>query len=141
MTNVPPTSRAIYFRLLRYVRPYWRVFIVALVGMVLTAATAPLFPALLKPLLDGRHDTSDQSAIWIYPLAIVAIFVARGVFTFIASYALAWVSNRVVMDLRVAMFRQLIRLPTSYYDNQSSGILMSKVAWDVMGVSAAATNV
>jgi subfamily B ATP-binding cassette protein MsbA len=137
----PPTSREIYLRLLGYVRPYWRVFSVAIVGMVLTAAAEPLFPALMKPLLDGRHDSSDTSRIWIFPLAIVGIFLLRGVLTFITSYAMSWVANHVVMDMRVAMFNRLIRLPTPYYDDRSSGILMSKVAWDVMGVSAAATSV
>lgn len=136
-----PSSREIYLRLLGYVRPYWRVFSVAIIGMVLTAATEPLFPALMKPLLDGRHDSSDTSRIWIYPLAIVGIFLLRGVLTFVTGYAMSWVSNRVVMDMRVAMFSRLVRLPTAYYDDRSSGVLMSKVAWDVTGVSAAATSV
>ncbi|CAG0955144.1 Lipid A export ATP-binding/permease protein MsbA [Rhodocyclaceae bacterium] len=135
------SGREIYFRLLGYVRPYWRVFAVGILGMVLTAASEPLFPALLKPLLDGRHDGTDPSAIWIFPLAIVGIFLLRGILTFITSYAMAWVANRVIMDLRVAMFSQMVRLPTRYYDNSSSGHLMSKVAWDVTGVTSAATTV
>jgi len=136
-----PTSREIYLRLLGYVRPYWRVFAVAIAGMVMTAAVEPLFPALLKPLLDGRHDGSNPDQIWMFPLAIVGIFLLRGTLTFVTSYAMSWVSNRVVMDMRVAMFERLVRLPTQYYDDRSSGTLISKVAWDVSGVSAAATTV
>ena len=135
------SSREIYFRLLSYVRPYWRVFAVALIGMVVTAAAEPLFPALMKPLLDGDYKAEDTSTIWIYPLAIVGIFLLRGVLTFVTSYAMSWVSNRVVMDMRMAMFRQLVCLPSSYYEQRSSGTLMSKVAWDVQGVSSAATSV
>ena len=137
----PASSREIYFRLLGYVRPYWRVFAVALVGMVFTAAAEPLFPALMKSLLDGDYKSGDTSAIWVYPLAIVGIFLVRGMLTFVTSYAMSWVSNRVVMDMRMAMFRQMVALPSDYYEQRSSGALMSKVAWDVQGVSAAATSV
>ena len=137
----PASSREIYFRLLGYVRPYWRVFAVALVGMVFTAAAEPLFPALMKSLLDGDYESGDTSVIWIYPLAIVGIFLLRGALTFVTSYAMSWVSNRVVMDMRMAMFRQLVCLPADYYEQRPSGALMSKVAWDVAGVSAAATSV
>lgn len=135
------SNREVYLRLLGYVRPYWRVFLTALVGMVLTAAAEPLFPALMRPLLDNKYDTTDTSWLWLYPAAIVAIFMLRGILVFVTNYCMAWVSNRVVMDMRVAMFQQLVRLPAGYYDDRSSGVLMSKVMWDVMGVSVAATNV
>ncbi|MBI4985075.1 MAG: lipid A export permease/ATP-binding protein MsbA [Rhodocyclales bacterium] len=136
-----PTSREIYLRLLGYVRPYWRVFVVGILGMMLTAAAEPLFPALMKPLLDGHQKGATPGPFWFYPLAIVGIFLLRGVLGFVTNYAMAWVANRVVMDLRMAMFRRLVRLPTPYYDDRSSGALISKVAWDVMGVSSTATTV
>ena len=53
------TDREVYLRLLGYVRPYWRMFLLALVGMVLTAAAEPLFPALMRPLLDSKYDLSN----------------------------------------------------------------------------------
>jgi subfamily B ATP-binding cassette protein MsbA len=135
------SNREVYLRLLGYVRPYWRMFLLALVGMVLTAAAEPLFPALMRPLLDSKYDLSNTDWLWLYPAAIVAIFLLRAALVFVTNYSMAWVSNRVVMDMRVDMFRQLVRLPTAYYNDRSSGVLMSKVMWDVMGVSAAATNV
>lgn len=137
----PKSGREIYFRLLGYVRPYWRIFAIGIVGMIFTAASEPLFPALLKPLLDGRHDGSDPDALWFFPVAIIGIFLLRGGITFLTNYAMSWVSNRVVMDMRVAMFHRLVRLPTRFYDDSSSGHLISKVAWDVAGVAAAATTV
>ena len=47
------TSSQLYLRLLGYVKPYWRTFAVSLLGMIVVAATEPLVPALMKPLLDG----------------------------------------------------------------------------------------
>ncbi|MFM9972781.1 MAG: lipid A export permease/ATP-binding protein MsbA [Burkholderiales bacterium] len=135
------SSRGLYFRLLGYVRPYWRVFGIAIFGMLLTAATEPLFPALIKPLLDGSFVGRDAGyALWI-PLALVGIFVLRGVLSFLTSYAMAWVSNKVVLDLRNEMFGRMLHLPTRYFDNQSSGTLISKIAYDVNGVTGAATGV
>src|SRR5439155_17625278 len=56
-------------------------------------------------------------------------------------YCMHWVSHRLVLDLRGAMFGRLVRLPARFFDDQSSGALLSKVAYDVSGVTAAATNV
>jgi subfamily B ATP-binding cassette protein MsbA len=87
------SNREVYFRLLGYVRPYWRVFAIALIGMVLTAAAEPLFPALMKPLLDSKYDTAQTSWLWLYPAAIVAIFLVRGILVFVTNYGMAWVST------------------------------------------------
>ena len=144
MAEARHDSRTLYFRLLSYVRPHARAFGLSILGMVAVAATEPLFPALMKPLLDGGFAGGTRSAALtplLFALALVGIFVLRGVFSFVASYFAAWVSNRVVLDLRAAMFRQMIRLPTSFFDDHSSGALMSKIAYDVAGVTSAATNV
>jgi subfamily B ATP-binding cassette protein MsbA len=135
------SSRELYARLMGYVRPYWKVFALAIVGMVLTAATEPMFPALLKPLLDGSFIKRDQSVSYLMPFALVGIFLLRGVLTFVSSYAMSWVSNRVILDLRAVLFHRLLQLPSSYFENNSSGALLSKIAYDVSGVNAAATSV
>ena len=134
-------SRTIYLRLLSFVRPYWKIFLLAVLCMAATAATEPLFPALMKPLLDGSFGPRSTGDLYLFPAAIIGIFMLRGGLGFLADYALAWVSNKVVLDLRNAMFDRLVRMPTSFYDDQSSGMLISKVAYDVTGVTGAATNV
>ena len=130
-----------YARLLRYVAPYWRMFGLSILTMVLVAATEPVFPALMKPLLDGSFVSKDPTTIRYIPFALVGLFLARGLFGFASDYALSWVSNRVVLDLRAEMFSRLVNLPTRYYDDASSGALISKLSYDVTGVTAAATSV
>ena len=137
----PPTSTRLYLRLLTYVRPYRIVFGFGILGMVLAALTEPLFPALMKPMLnEGFGGKSRESLAWI-PAALIGIFLLRGILTFVTSYALAWVSNRILMDMRDAMFARLTRLPTAFYNNQSSGTLISRIAYDVNNVTSAATSV
>ena len=144
MADSRHSSRVLYLRLLAYVRPHARVFGVALIGMVAMAATEPLFPALMKPLLDGGFSGANGNPLYTpmaFALALVGIFVLRGVFFFVASYCSAWVSNRVVLDLRAAMFSRMVRLPASFFDERSSATIMSKIAYDVAGVTSAATSV
>ncbi|MCX7140175.1 MAG: lipid A export permease/ATP-binding protein MsbA [Proteobacteria bacterium] len=141
MSLAETRSRVLYLRLLRYVAPYWRMFALAILTMVLVAATEPLFPAMMKPLLDGSFVNKDAATIRYIPFALVGLFLVRGVFGFASDYALSWVSNRVVFDLRAEMFGRLVNLPTRYYDDASSGALISKLAYDVSGVTAAATTV
>ena len=136
-------SRTLYLRLLSYVRPYAWVFGLALLGMIAASATEPLLPAFIKPLLDGGFGQGDANRwpSFLYAVALLGIFVVRGLLTFSSSYCLAWVANRVVLDLRAAMFGRLVRFPTRAFDDTSSGVLLSKVAYDVNNVSAAATTV
>ena len=135
------TSARLYLRLLGYIKPYWRVFALSVLSMVVTAATEPLLPALLKPMLDGTFVHKDDTVIRLVPLFIIAIFLVRGVASFVGNYAIGWVGNKLVMDLRDEMFRKLLALPTRFYDDHATGNLISKLTFDVTQVTAAATNV
>ncbi|HEX8964503.1 MAG TPA: lipid A export permease/ATP-binding protein MsbA [Rhodocyclaceae bacterium] len=139
--TAPLTSRQLYFRLLGFVRPYWKIFALGILGMVALGATEPLFPALMKPLLDKGFTGKPRDDLWIAPLAIVGIFLLRGMLSYVTSYVMSWVTNRVVMDLRIAMFDRMLALPTRFYDDQSTGALLSKVTYDVSNVTNAATSV
>jgi subfamily B ATP-binding cassette protein MsbA len=143
MEPLAPGSVRVDTRLLAYVRPYAKLVALAVLGMVATAATEPLFPALIKPLLDGgfaQGGTPTWPPIY-FAAAIVGVFVIRGILTFSSSYCLNWVANKVVLDLRSAMFSRLVRLPARYFNDNTSGALLSKVAYDVSGVAGAATTV
>ena len=138
------SSRQLYLRLLSYVRPYALAFAVALLAMIFAAATEPLFPMLMKPLLDGGFaQAASGSAAWppiAFAAAIVGVFLVRGMAVFIGSYFMGWVAEKVVLDLRAAMFARLVRFPTRAFDDQTAGALLSRVAYDVANVSAAATT-
>ncbi|MFH1870974.1 MAG: lipid A export permease/ATP-binding protein MsbA [Pseudomonadota bacterium] len=134
------SSRELYLRLLSHVRPHWKGFVLTLAATALAAATEPLFPALMKPLLDKGFGQGEQGWLAWLPLAIVGIFVLRGVAGFFASYGMSWVSNRVITDLRQLMFERLMRLPASYFDAHASSVPATRIAYDVNGVAAAATS-
>ncbi|MEG7522173.1 MAG: lipid A export permease/ATP-binding protein MsbA [Chromatiales bacterium] len=135
------TGNKLYFRLLSYVKPYRRIFILAIFFTILLALTEPLLPALLKPLLDGSFVDKDLDTIKLMPFALIGLFVVRGFTSYASSMAMTAVSTRVVMDLRNEMFRKLLVLPNRYYDNNPTGIVLSKVTYNVEQVAAASTEV
>ncbi|MEW6591923.1 MAG: lipid A export permease/ATP-binding protein MsbA [Pseudomonadota bacterium] len=133
-------SRALYLRLLGYVKPYWRMFALSIVALVLTAATEPLLPALFKPLLDEGFVAKNETFIKWIPILLLALFLVRGVTSFVSTYCMAWVGSRLVMDLRAAMFDKLMTLPTRYFDQHPSGQLIAHLAFNVTQVTQAATS-
>jgi subfamily B ATP-binding cassette protein MsbA len=135
------TSTQLYFRLLRYVKPYWGVFALSIVGMLLTAATEVALPMAVKPFLDGTFVNKDPFFITWVPILMVLLYVVRGAGAYIGTYASAWVGNKVVMDLRDLMFRRMLALPLGYFHDNTTGNLISRFIFDVAQVTGAATNV
>ena len=134
-------SGILYRRLLGYVRPYWKVLAVGMVTMAITASTDWMLAALMKPLLDKGFTGQAPHYLYLAPAAIIGLFVVRGIFGYIASYGLSWVSNRVIFDLRREMFLRIGRLPTSYLHDNPSSRIITRLSNDVNGVAAAATSV
>ncbi|MFP5403514.1 MAG: lipid A export permease/ATP-binding protein MsbA [Gammaproteobacteria bacterium] len=116
------------------------MFALSIVALVLTAATEPLLPALFKPLLDEGFVAKNETFIKWIPILLLALFLVRGVTSFVSTYCMAWVGSRLVMDLRAAMFDKLMTLPTRYFDQHPSGQLIAHLAFNVTQVTQAATS-
>jgi subfamily B ATP-binding cassette protein MsbA len=134
------SSLRLYLRLLGYVKPYARVFAASIAAMAVVSATEPTLAALVKPLLDGTFVEKDRALLSWLPLLIVGLFMTRGVASFISGYCIQWVAQRLVVDLRNAMFGALVRLPTGYYDSATTGSLVSRFTYSVTQVTGAATH-
>ena len=122
------TSAELYLQLLKYVAPYWRIFALSLVGMVVVGLTEIALPAMMKPLLDGTFVYKDVTLMRWMPAVILALVAVRGSAEYTAAYCINWVGNKLVMDLREAMFSKLLALPTAYYDDHASGNLISSLS-------------
>jgi len=133
-------SKTLYLRLLHYLIPYWHIFAVAIVAIITMAITDPALAALIRPLLDGGFVAKDPHIIQLIPLLLMALVAIKGIALWISSVGMTWVASRLVMDLRLAMFSKILALPTVEFDNTSTGVLLSKVSYDVSRVMAAATE-
>ena len=136
-SSLPPSSRQLLVRLLRYFKPHWRVFLVGVLGMGLMAASEAGIPALLKPLLDGTFVDKDPVYLKWAPLALITLFLVRGLAQLISSAAFASISTRLMHTLREQMFARLLQLPTAFYERTVSGNVISRFTYDVSQISHA----
>ncbi|ODS93924.1 MAG: lipid A export permease/ATP-binding protein MsbA [Comamonas sp. SCN 65-56] len=128
-----PPAQALGARL-RRLRPYFGnqrlEWVVALLTTVVAAATEPLIPALLKPLLDEGF-TEGSLPLWLVPVAIIGVFLIRGVAQFTGKYALARIANEGMVRLRAALFDRLLAARMDIFDRQSASTLSNTVVYEV----------
>lgn len=130
----------LYLRLLRFVRPYWRLFVISLLAMVVVSITSPALAALMQPMFDDAFIERDPQVMVRVPLLLVLVFGLRAVATFVSGGALHLVANRVILDLRAAMFARLTSFPIRYFDRHTAGTLMSRFTYDVAQIKEASTH-
>ena len=129
----------LYGRLLSYVLPYIPLFIVSILGFAIYSGSQVAATEWLKRVIDYVNEPIGDLRL-ILPLALIVIALVRGVGFFIGNYLLSSISNRLVHNLRTELFEKLTILPSSYYDQHSSGHLISRITFNVMQVTGAATN-
>ncbi|MBL0149087.1 MAG: lipid A export permease/ATP-binding protein MsbA [Ideonella sp.] len=113
--------------------------VVALVGSLIGAATEPMIPALLKPLLDQGFG-AGQLPLWAVPVAIVGLFTLRGVAGFIAQYALSWATQRGVQDLRQQLFQRLLTASGAMFTQTSTSSLTNTLVYEVQSGATMLVN-
>ncbi len=141
MEKIKTTDLHLYLRLLGYVKPYWRVFGISIIGMVLLAITNPATAALFKYMVAGVFLTQDADKITQIIAALIFLSVTAAIANYSSGLSLQWVANKVMMDLRSALFEKLLTFPSSFYDHQTIGNLISKFTFDVTQIKEASTNV
>ncbi|NWG74342.1 MAG: lipid A export permease/ATP-binding protein MsbA [Rubrivivax sp.] len=124
------TLRQRLARLAPYFASGRKGFVAAIAAASVAAATEPLVPALMKPLLDQGF-AGGGIPLWVVPLAIIGIFVIRGSSQFITQYSLAWATTRGVLALRQAMFTQLLQASPALFTQQSATSLTNTVVYEV----------
>ena len=143
MNQEPQSNDAaiVYRRLLSYALPYWKIFIFAVIGMVVYAATEVSFAKIIEPMMDGAFVEKNADSMFWVPIFLVLIFAARIVGTFLSEYGMAMIARNVIRDLRANVFNKITVLPTSYFDNTSSGSILSKMVYDIEQLAAATSGV
>ena len=130
----------VYRRLLRYVAPHWRVLPIALLALTMAAGTNAVVPFLMSQVVEVLESDGPGSDSMLVPLLLLITFVLRATLDFIAVYGLGWLGRSVVRDLRAEVFRRYTELPVAYYDQHSSGALISKLTYNTEQVAEAISN-
>lgn len=128
-------------RLFQMVMPYRGRLALAFIGMIVTAATEPMFPAVMKVLLDKGFVGKPAFQLWLVPVAIIGIFILRGISTFATSYMMTWVTTQLLSTLREQMFGRMLDVPVTYYATNSVGKVINSMMFEVQQIVDMIRNV
>lgn len=132
-------SLKVYLRLLAYIKPYWVLFVLSVVGFVVYSASQPAMAQFMEYLLNFIEAGKREEA-YVPALIIMGIVLVRSVGAFVGNYFISQVSFRIVHTLRLNLFNHMVHLPGKYFDRHSSGHLMSVITYNINGVTNAATD-
>ena len=131
-----------FSRLFFYLKAHIGKLIFTSVMMMLATALESSIPEITGRIVDELFAAErDQQTALIYALALFGVIVLSSIFAMTSTAASSWVSNKVIMDLRVDMFAKLLRLPKSYFDQHPTGKTLSKLTFDVEQIAAAASSI
>ena len=145
------SSLKIYLRLLGYLRPFLGLFAISLLGFIIFASTQPMQASILKFFVDELTEpgqstfhafpwVEDLDLVYGVPLLLLIIVFWQGIGSYLGNYYLSRVSLGLINDLRIALFNSLLHLPNTYFDQNSSGHLISRITYNVTMVTGAATD-
>jgi len=137
----PATSRELYVRLLSHVRPYRAVLLGGILAMIVGGLADAAVVKLVGPLIDELFVRRNRDLAILLPLGIVAVFFVSGMASFASGYSTQWVSQKVILDLRRAMFAKVLRLPPAYFDEVATASLVTRFTNDVNNLAGASTSV
>jgi subfamily B ATP-binding cassette protein MsbA len=139
-TSGMPNSKVLYLRLFRYAWKYKAVFLSGILALVIFSATNAAFLAAIKQITDEGFVKQAPDKVMYLPFMLFGLLAIRAFASFASNFSMRWVARRVVEDLRLDTFRQLMKLPISYFDQQPAGIVVSKLTYDVEQMANAATK-
>ena len=125
------SSAKIYLRLLQYLRPYIPKTLMAVACMILATSASLYVPWIVRDVIDGVLVNKDKALLNVITVGIVIVFALRGFFVYGQSYLMAFISQKVVIDLREHLFRHFQRLSISYFDRSQTGKVLSYMTNDV----------
>lgn len=125
----------LYKRLFTYVKPFWPVLTLGIFANILYSGIDAGFTYMMRPFMDKGFIDIDMDFVKTVPLIVLIGISSRGFVSSVAGYCMTWVARSVVKVLRQRVFRHIIKLPADYYDEATSGQLLSKILYDVEQVA------
>ncbi|GLS84169.1 lipid A export permease/ATP-binding protein MsbA [Paraferrimonas haliotis] len=149
----------VFKRLMHYIAPLKSMLFVSIIALMVYGVVDALFIAFLKPFIDEGFDTGNATGLSgevmsnaglgadsgidvlaIAPFVVIVMFIIRGLANFVSTYALAYVSNQIILRMRQQVFEHYLKLPVSYIDQQNTGSLISRVTYDTEQIARASGN-
>jgi subfamily B ATP-binding cassette protein MsbA len=129
-------------RLFPYIKSHIGKLAFTSLMMVFATTLEASIPEITGQIIDTLFGVgrSNEEAL-LYSLTLFAVIALSSLFALTSVSASSWISNKVIMDLRVDMFAKLLTLPKTYFDKNTTGETLSKLTFDVEQISAAASTI
>lgn len=124
-------DRQILSRLLRYLRPHYKLFATAILATIIVAASETSMPALMKPLLDDGFAGKLNATLWVVPFLLVGLAMARSLSQYASNYLLTRITSSVLFTLRQQMFSRLMAAKTDLFLNSTTSKLINTIVFEV----------
>ncbi len=134
-------SAQLYLRLFQFVKPHWRILVLAGICMLPLSLCSAGVAYLVKPALDDIFFKKDISMLRLIPLALIGLYVVKGVFDYAHAYLMGYVGNRIIADIRDRVYFHLQTLSLSFFTKNPTGILMARITNDVNMLQISISNV
>jgi len=131
----------LYRRLLIYVKPYRLRFVAAILAMLGVSGLTALLAYLVKPVLDDIFFGKNLQMLYLLSPLVVIVYLAKGGLSFTHFYQMNYIGNATINRMRNDIFRHLQRLPHAFFDGQTTGVLMSRINFDVLLLQESVTRV
>ena len=118
-------------RLLGILKPYSARMALAILALLLSSGVGLAFPLLIVRLLDSATSLRSTAMLNTLAAALVGLFLLQAIFSFVQSYLLSYVGERIVYDLRTSLYSRLQQLSLDFYANRRVGEIVSRLSSDV----------
>jgi len=142
MSSAPSfDSKIVFKRLVGYFIPFKLALCLAALSLLIYAGVDASLIYFSKDLIDNGIANNDLNYLKLAAFFVLGVFLVRGIASFISTYLLAWIGNNVILKMRQQLFSKMLHLPVSYFDENASGAMISKITYDTEQVSRATTQV
>ena len=135
-----PNAKVLYLRVFRYAWRHRLVFLITLLSTVILSASNTAFLALIKRVTDEGFVKHAHNQMILLPLMLFALMTVRALAGYASMYSMRWVARRVVEALRREAFDKMMHLSVSYFNAHSTGMLVSKLTYDIERLSTICTR-
>ncbi|MBQ6539804.1 MAG: ABC transporter ATP-binding protein, partial [Oscillospiraceae bacterium] len=134
--NMPKVTKELIFRILSYLKPYWFQFILVFVAILLSAVVG-LFPSIITGrIVDEALVGKDMKLLIQLLLLAFGTLAASQIIGVLESYINAWISQRIIFDMKNQMYDHLQHMPHSFFTTERQGDIITRMNTDISGVSS-----
>ncbi len=134
--NMPKVTKSLLLRILSYLKPYWLQFVFVFVAILLSAGIGLLPSIITGRVVDEALVGTDLSLLIRLLLMAFATLTASQVIGVLENYINAWISQRIIFDMKNQMYDHLQHMPHSFFTSEKQGDIITRMNTDISGVSS-----